>query len=131
MIKVKSEQLVAGEGVLTMGTLDLVQPSVLHLKMPEQVVLAQALLRAQATVVDGLNLEQEDQTLEKGVSHLERVVEREVKLETVVVLQLGDCLAAIWEGALVEGGRHHVLVIKVTQPQGLLAVQKDPGKSLG
>ena len=62
--------------------------------------------------------------------HLERVVGREVKLETVVVLQLGDCLAAIWEGALVEGGRHHVLVIKVTQPQGLLAVQKDPEKSL-
>ena len=120
----------AGEGVFTMGTLDLVQPSVLHLKVPAQVVLAQALLRAQATVVDGLNLEQEDQTLEKGVSHLERVVGREVKLETVVVLQLGDCLAAIWEGALVEGGRHHVLVIKVTQPQGLFAVQKDPEKSL-
>ena len=120
-----------------MGTLDLVQPSVLHLKVPDQVVLAQALLRAQATVVDGLNLEQEDQTLEKGVSkrrrggvHLERVVGREVKLETVVVLQLGDCLAAIWEWALVEGGRHHVLVIKVTQPQGLFAVQKDPEKSL-
>ena len=120
-----------------MGTLDLVQPSVLHLKVADQVVLAQALLRAQATVVDGLNLEQEDQTLEKEVSkrrramHLERVVGRQVKLETVVVLQLGDCLAAIWEGALVEGGRHHVLVIKVTQPQGLLAVQKDPEKSLG
>ena len=74
MIKVESEQLVAGESVLTMGTLDLVQPSVLHLNVPDQVVLAQALLRAQATVVDGLNLEQEDQTLEKGVSKRRRGV---------------------------------------------------------
>ena len=136
LIEVESEQLVAGKSVLTVGTLDLVQPSVLHLKVADQVVLAQALLRAQATVVDGLNLEQEDQTLERDFKekkrcvHLERVVRREVKLETVVVLQLGDCLAAIWEGALVEGGRHHVLVIKVTQPQGLFAVQKDPEKSL-
>ena len=73
MIKVKSEQLVAGEGVFTMGTLDLVQPSVLHLKVPAQVILAQALLRAQATVVDGLNLEQGDQTLEKGLRREEEV----------------------------------------------------------
>ena len=117
LIKMESEQLVAGESVFTMGTLDLVQPSVLNFKVPGQVVLAQALLRAQAAVVDGLNLE--------------RVVGGEVKLETVIVLQLGDRLVAIWEGALVEGGRHHVLVIKVTQPQGLLAVQKDPENSLG
>ena len=73
LIEVKSEQLVAGESVLTMGTLDLVQPSVLHLKVPAQVVLAQALLRAQATVVDGLNLEQGDQTLEKGLRREEEV----------------------------------------------------------
>ena len=73
LIEVKSEQLVAGKSVLTMGTLDLVQPSVLHLKVPAQVVLAQALLRAQATVVDGLNLEQEDQTLEKGFRREEEV----------------------------------------------------------
>ena len=54
---------------------------------------------------------------------------REVKLETVVVLQLGDSLVAIWERALVEGARHHVLVIKVPEPQGLLAVQKYPEKN--
>ena len=130
LIQVKSQQLVAREGVVTVGTLDLVdEPSVLNFNVAAQVVLAQALLRAQVTVVDGLNLEQEDQTQEKEQkrdTHLERVVGGEMKLETVIVLQLGDSFAAVGERALVEGGRHHVLVIKVPQPQGLLAVQKYP-----
>ena len=52
----------------------------------------------------------------------------EMKLETMIVFQLGDRLVAVWERALVEGGRHHVLVVKVTKPQGLLAIQKDPEK---
>ena len=66
MIKVKSQQLVAREGVVTVGTLDLVdQPSVLNFNVAAQVVLAQALLRAQVTVVDGLNLGKKDQTLER------------------------------------------------------------------
>ena len=50
------------------------------------------------------------------------MVRGKMKLETMIVLQLGNCLAAFWERALVEGGAHHVLVIEVTQPQGLLAV---------
>ena len=54
------------------------------------------------------------------------MVGRKMKLETVIVLQLRDSLAAFWERALVEGGGHHVLIIEVPQPQGLLAVQKDP-----
>ena len=49
-----------------------------------------------------------------------------MKLETVIVLQLRDSLAAFWERALVEGSGYHVLIIEVPQPQGLLAVQKDP-----
>ena len=49
-----------------------------------------------------------------------------MKLETVIVLQLRNCLAAFRERALVEGSGPHVLVVKVSQPQGLLAVQKDP-----
>ena len=64
LIQVKSQQLVAREGVVTVGTLDLVnQPSVLNFNVAAQVVLAQALLRAEVTVVDRINLEKEDQTL--------------------------------------------------------------------
>ena len=64
MIKVESQQLMAREGGVTVGTVDLVQSSVLNFNVAAQVVLTQALLRAQATVVDGLNLEQEDQRQE-------------------------------------------------------------------
>ena len=123
LIEVERQQLVAREGLVTVGTLDVVgQPSVLNFNVSAQVVLTQTLLRAEVTVVDGLNLEQEDQTLEKEQAwnekrrrdtHLERVVGGEMKLEAVIVLQLGDSLGAVGEGALVEGGRHHVLVVKV------------------
>ena len=141
----------AREGGVTVGTVDLVQSSVLNFNVAAQVVLTQALLRAEATVVDGLNLEQEDQRQENVFfilgnekfssqsqskskdqngkkRYLERVMGREMKLQTMIVFQLGDRLVAVWEGALVEGGRYHVLVVKVTKPQGLLAVQKDPKK---
>ena len=64
MIKVESQQLMAREGGVTVGTVDLVQSSVLNFNVAAQVVLTQALLRAEATVVDGLNLEQEDQRQE-------------------------------------------------------------------
>ena len=66
LIQVESQQLVARESVVTVGTLDLVQPSVLNFNVAAQVVLAQALLRAQVTVVDGLNLGKKDETLERN-----------------------------------------------------------------
>ena len=73
LIEVESEQLMTSKSVITVGTFCLVQPSVLNFDMSRQVVLTQALLRAQATVVDGLNLEQGDQTLEKGLRREEEV----------------------------------------------------------
>ena len=66
MIQVESQQLVARESVVTVRTLHMVQPSVLDFNVATQVVLAQALLRAQVTVVDGLNLGKKDQTLERN-----------------------------------------------------------------
>ena len=67
LIQVESQQLVARESVVTVGTLDLVQPFVLNFNVAAQVVLAQALLRAQVTVVDGLNLEKKDQNGKKDM----------------------------------------------------------------
>ena len=61
LIEVESEQLMTSKSVITVGALCQVQPSVLNFDMSGQVVLTQALLRAQATVVYGLNLEQGDQ----------------------------------------------------------------------
>ena len=99
MIQMESQQLVARESVVTVGTLDLVQPSVLNFNVAAQVVLAQALLRAQVTVVDGLNLEKEggpkgqkrngtNRKENLPVWYLERMVGRKMKLETMIVLQL-------------------------------------------
>ena len=56
---------------------------------------------------------------------------RKVKLETMVVLQFRDCSGASGQRAVVEGGGHHVLVVEVPQPQGLLAVQKHPEERTG
>ena len=145
VVEVESQQLVAGELGFTVGTLSVVEPPVFNFNVAAQVVLAQALLRAEVTVVDRINLEKEDQTQDQGKGswvslysnrkrnqrHLERVVGRKVKLETMVVLQFRDCSGASGQRAVVEGGGHHVLVVEVPQPQGLLAVQKHPEKRTG
>ena len=133
--------MVAGELGFTVGTRSVVEPPVFNFNVAAQVVLAQALLRAEVTVVDRINLEKKDQGKGSWVSlysnrkrnqrHLERVVGRKVKLETMVVLQFRDCSGASGQRAVVEGGGHHVLVVEVPQPQGLLAVQKHPEMMTG
>ena len=81
LIQVESQQLVTRESVVTVGTLDLVQPFVLNFYVPAQVVLTQALLRAQVTVVDGLNLEKkEDQNQENVYKSKKGMGRREKKI---------------------------------------------------
>ena len=66
VVEVESQQLVAGELGFTVGTRSVVEAPVFNFNVAAQVVLAQALLRAEVTVVDRINLEKEDQTQDQG-----------------------------------------------------------------